>query len=592
MAYKEGDTLHNPETNEWIVLQNNKWVPTKPPAASASVAPAEPTVGYGEDVAKSIVPSLVRGTTALATTPGSMTDLAAKGVGAAGEYMGAGEGFSDAIQEGMKSVVGAKVKIPGTNIHVPVLPSILSETYPGAMEKLEKLKGSKFYEAQTTPGKYASTVLETLPSALAGPGGILKKLGVGVAAGLGAEGAGQATEGSWYEPIARALGGIGGAVSPTVARKAITTSPVTDPLRQAQNKILADKGVTLTAAEKTGGAIPTWLEANLEKYKPARLSPEAQSEQYTKAAMAATGSSEPLAVRPVGRGGATANTIAEQKQTLSNEMDALKEIPAITTYDTVMQGQLKRAVDEFNHAKGRRFDPKAKAHTPESPVDDIMKRIRGTDTKTMKTDGMSGTRYADVRDELTGYIDELTGKDNTTAKALIKIRNALEGAVERTGPAEWRDNAVKWSNIKAMEKAADAKGIVDPSIVLKKHINPNSELADLSRAMVARAIPVKAAPDKAGLLSRALSGALGYAAGHYGGGGPAGGLAGAALGASGTYGPILDALIGRPAAKAVFSKWGQGILGNQVLPPQSLDPNLVARSLLASPTGQTMLSNQ
>jgi hypothetical protein len=63
---------------------------------------------------------------------------------------------------------------------------------------------------ETTAGKYARTTGQMAAGALAGPGGVLRKVAMTVAPGVASEAAGQATEGTWAEPIARAAGAIAG----------------------------------------------------------------------------------------------------------------------------------------------------------------------------------------------------------------------------------------------------------------------------------------------------------------------------------------------------------------------------------------------
>lgn len=68
------------------------------------------------------------------------------------------------------------------------------------------------YRSPTTAGQYAGTVGEFLPSALGGGAGALK---AAVTAGLGSEAAGQATEGTEYEPIARVAGAFLAPLAPS-----------------------------------------------------------------------------------------------------------------------------------------------------------------------------------------------------------------------------------------------------------------------------------------------------------------------------------------------------------------------------------------
>lgn len=70
------------------------------------------------------------------------------------------------------------------------------------------------YKPQTTAGEYAKTIGEFLPGAMTGPGGVVRKsLVYGAAPAVASETAGQATEGTEYEPLARTLAALGGGLA-------------------------------------------------------------------------------------------------------------------------------------------------------------------------------------------------------------------------------------------------------------------------------------------------------------------------------------------------------------------------------------------
>ncbi|WP_291869644.1 hypothetical protein [Bradyrhizobium sp.] len=70
------------------------------------------------------------------------------------------------------------------------------------------------YDPQTTPEKYVQSGAEFVPSALLGPGNMARNaVALGVGPGLASEAAGQATEGTAYEPWARAGAAIAGGVA-------------------------------------------------------------------------------------------------------------------------------------------------------------------------------------------------------------------------------------------------------------------------------------------------------------------------------------------------------------------------------------------
>jgi hypothetical protein len=172
----------------------------------------------GADVAKSGAVGLGKGMINFAGTPGDASNLLAKGSKAAGDYIG--------------GMFGAA---PSPEPTGPLLP-----TSGGIQKEIEKHTG-EFYKPQTTAGKYAGTIGETLgnPLTYVGPGGPVTKLLAGTAAGAGSEAAGQATEGTELEPAARVLGAMAaGSATSAAARGAGNAarrvpSPTTEELHTA-----------------------------------------------------------------------------------------------------------------------------------------------------------------------------------------------------------------------------------------------------------------------------------------------------------------------------------------------------------------------
>lgn len=98
--------------------------------------------------------------------------------------------------------------------------------------------GATEFRGDTTAGRYAGTVGEFLPGAAIGSGGIIGNLlKYGVIPGLASEGAGQATEGTALEPVARVVAPLLAAVGVSAAtRPARPRAPDADDLaRQAED---------------------------------------------------------------------------------------------------------------------------------------------------------------------------------------------------------------------------------------------------------------------------------------------------------------------------------------------------------------------
>lgn len=137
-------------------------------------------------------------------------------------------------------------------------------TSDGMLSGAEAVVG-KFYEPQTTAGKYAASIGSMVPGAIGGPGGALRKAAGVVLGGAGSEAAGQAAEGTPFEVPARIAGGIIGFAAPSVrltssnalqnALDGVSKSDV-DAAAQIMQKA-ADQGVKLSwdeaIAQATGG---------------------------------------------------------------------------------------------------------------------------------------------------------------------------------------------------------------------------------------------------------------------------------------------------------------------------------------------------
>jgi len=118
-----------------------------------------PTVGFGEDIARSTGAGLGRGAVGLTGLPGDVETLARYGGRKAGLDIGQ-ESFLPTSEEMIKK----------------------AETYvPGAKEFMD-------YQPQYAPSRYAKTAAEFLPGALAGPGGLGTKVVGSIGAGVASQG--------------------------------------------------------------------------------------------------------------------------------------------------------------------------------------------------------------------------------------------------------------------------------------------------------------------------------------------------------------------------------------------------------------------
>lgn len=207
------------------------------------VFPEKPgAMDTAKDVVKSAGIGLAKGVIGLGGLVGDLTDLGAKGIKKASDFV------SDKT---------------GTPRYEPNGDSVLNNipTSASLTKNIEGVTG-KFYKPQTTAGHYAETVGEFVPAALAGPGGITRKLALQAAVpGVASEAAGQATVGTDLEPYARAgagiAAGLGGAA---LTRPASSVEAIKKQLPNLSQSTIDDARSLMQTAKAKGISL-TWPEA-------------------------------------------------------------------------------------------------------------------------------------------------------------------------------------------------------------------------------------------------------------------------------------------------------------------------------------------
>lgn len=148
--------------------------------------------------AKALASGVGEGVASLAGLPADVVDLASRGV----DYL-AGTKSAETVS--------------------PIAKQFGSEAVKRGIEGIT----GPFYKPQTGLEKTISTVGSFAPAALAGPGGIGRRVATQVIApGLASEAAGQLAEGTGYEPVARVVGALGGAVAGSKLGAALTKPSV------------------------------------------------------------------------------------------------------------------------------------------------------------------------------------------------------------------------------------------------------------------------------------------------------------------------------------------------------------------------------
>lgn len=198
------------------------------------------------DAISSLGTGLVKGGAFLATAPQGMVDFGERMVGRGMDYArGAEPGASYAA-----------LNRNTANI-TPALPQ--QADVVGAIER--NVTGP-LPKPETTAGRYAQSIGEFAPMAMAGPGGILRNLfRYGVAPGVGSEAAGEATKGTPYEPAARIAGALGGMGMGSLATRPGTATGVIQEAMGGINQQSVKDAQSLMQDAAQRGITLTWPEA-------------------------------------------------------------------------------------------------------------------------------------------------------------------------------------------------------------------------------------------------------------------------------------------------------------------------------------------
>lgn len=202
--------------------------------ATGEVSPRQPSVGM--DMVSSLGAGIGRGAADLAGIPGTLADL---GQGALQWGLSTGYGLATGKEPDPRSESGVERFFAGPT---PELSESLlfGGKNPLSGDVLKKAAsvvtgGATDYQPYTTAGKFARTAGEFLPSAMAfGGGGALNALRYGVVPALSSEAAGQATEGTAFEPWARVGGALaGGLVGSRIGAPKAPPRPTAQQIKQS-----------------------------------------------------------------------------------------------------------------------------------------------------------------------------------------------------------------------------------------------------------------------------------------------------------------------------------------------------------------------
>lgn len=242
---------------------SGEWWKNDPVVGGAAAKAQQP--GAVEDVAKSTAAGLGQGAIGLAGLAGDASRLLDYGpsylIAKGAEKLGLlpnGKTASDLISDAQK------LDLPRDKFAAPTSGDI--------KRVVEQDVTGPFHEPQTTAGKYAKTAAEFVPVAAAMPGNVAANaLKYGVAPGVGSEAAGQAFEGTQYEPYARFAGAVAGGAAPIAARSGVAAALGKRGVSQAAKEVASsvsnmtqeqfDAALQLMRESKATGVPLTFAEA-------------------------------------------------------------------------------------------------------------------------------------------------------------------------------------------------------------------------------------------------------------------------------------------------------------------------------------------
>lgn len=593
-----GDTLYNHDDGTAITLQRGsdgvlKWSdPVKlPPAQSGKMAPPPgPDVGIGEDMAKTAGPAIERGLVGGATSIPTLSSSLASGVGSlAGNYLP--EKVGGPIQKGAQAY--SDFLKPFTYPQVQgKIESAYNQTHPNA----------PFYYPQTTAGQFEESGIQGGLAAAGGPASMVRALGLplaklggrlatGVGAGLGSEAAKQGTEAAGFDslaPYAGAAGAyIGGREAAERPRKTITPNPAISQAHTDMAKLLEKQpGDITTAGQATGNPKLLQKDANLAPYAKAPYNNLSTTQPLadTRTLLGTTG------LKPSDtQAGASRPLIQQSQREIGARRDTL-EANTKMAYDPQFQQEMKDTQNEYHRVSNTSPDP-----ANPSPVEKRIQQIYQSGPKSRRmglfggdtTDNNGNTvqGYSSIRSDISKEAKSYTNKDPVAASALAKIRDSLDGAMERSQAGtpyegKWAENNQQYESAKVLERStkqrAPAAGLLEPNTVNSMSRDPDAQIAQLARAQATVHKPLPPPNEPSGLIPTMAGALMSHLTGSSSP--EEGAIAGSVSGPT-----IAKSLTRNPVTAGIhFSPWNQARQKNQLWPPgpgSTMDPATVARLL-------------
>lgn len=533
-------------------------------------APA-PTVGYLEDMGKGFVGGVGRGTTGTIGLPGTVGNLTRAGL----RYLGASD-------EGIDTAANVLGKVPGIGGAIT-----LSRAAPDAQTVQHSVEGvtGKFYEPQTVPGQYASTVGEFLPgAAIPGGGGIGARAVNTIVPAITSETMGQLTKDTKAEPWARFVGGLAGGLG---AAKAITPMAPASASHRAAVDVLDREAIPMTAGQRTGSKALQWVESNAADMPLSGRAGRIQTEPleaFDRYVTNQTFDRGQLTARGVPRDVnlPDAQAVRAGAASLSDEYERLAAAGQLRSSPR-MQNRMTRAQDEYE----RLVLPHERTPNVEATRNNIVDRLVAQGGR------MAGDEYQSIRSQIGKAAKASTNTEE--ARALREMKYAMDEAMQAgLPPAEaqaWVLNNRRYANMKqtapAVEAAATSEHLSPLRVASELRNRRGAQYAqqrgDLDEVAQAAAQVLKPLPNS-GTAARTGAQQLYNMIPNAATGGATGGL-GFMLG--GPLGAAIGAAAPFIMPRLATSRLGQAYLGNRALPQNARDilSQTLAEQAISQPSG-------
>lgn len=393
--------------------------------AALDTPPAERPSTAG-DVARSMATGLRRGVVSIPGIPGSIEELGRAGINWAGRRMG---------REG--DTVSPEPVLPSASYYQELEEGVT----PRARQELERTAATfrqpvpepqPFYTPQTRAGRYARTVGEFLPGAVmpTGPGTIAQTLArrVGmnvVAPGVASEAAGEATQGTQYEPYARIAAALTAPYAARAAGRAFTPIPAT-PRHQSAVDTLDAAGVPMTAGQRTGSRKLQYFESAAADTPfagpniPNIL--ESQGDEFMRAALRRTGEMRPDVV-------ATPRVLAEANRRIGAEFDRLATNNSVVFRNprARTQNATARQLEQRTLQAEAEYNAAVPAPAQRNPfVQELVDDINNFATS---SPSMPGSTYQAYRSRLSRMAQDHRS-DPQLSRFFAQMRDSLDEAME------------------------------------------------------------------------------------------------------------------------------------------------------------------